>query len=118
MKFKHLPILLLTLLFVGSGTLYAAQQGQPSEKISGKIVDGLRLLSIDPNQADNHFTIYRGDYIQPSLDGSPTFEIVIPDLKVQKTFPVSDGSKPYIKMKKTGSLSLHCWSNERNDRSD
>ena len=102
MKFKHLSILLFTFLIVVPGSLFAAQQGQPSENISGKIVDGLRLLSIDPKQADNQFTIYRGDYIQPNLVGSAAFTIAIPELKVQKDFPVTDGSKPYIKMKKPG----------------
>jgi rhodanese-related sulfurtransferase len=98
MKFKHLPILLLTLLFVGPVAACAA----PATNVSGKIVDGLRLLSIDPSQTENNFVIYRGDYIQPSVVGSSSFEIIIPELKVKKTFPVAQGEKPYIKMKKPG----------------
>jgi rhodanese-related sulfurtransferase len=98
MKFKHLPILLLTLLLVGPVTTYAAT----AANISGKIADGLRLLSIDPAQTENNFVIYRGDYIQPSVVGSSAFEIVIPELKVKKAFPVAKGEKSYIKMKKPG----------------
>ncbi len=71
-------------------------------EISGKIVDGLRVLTIVPGQSNN-FVIYRGDYIQPSLGGLSRFALVIPELKIEKTFPAVEGERAYIKMKKPGS---------------
>jgi len=72
------------------------------QNISGEIVGGLRLLSIEPKQV-NDFVIYRGDYIQPSVSGQKHFTIEIPDLKITKTFPANEGERAYIKMKKPGS---------------
>lgn len=101
MKFKLLPVFLLA-LFLGSQTpTFAAQQNQP--EITGKIVNGLRLLMIGPEKANNHIVIYRGDYIQPALTSLTPFELVIPDLNIKKKFPAANDTKPYVKMKKVGS---------------
>lgn len=106
MKIKQLLILLLILLLSGAGVATSAQQAETSTKISGSIVNGLRLLSIGPDKSDNHFVVYRGDYIQPALVGSPSFEISIAELKINKAFPAATGTKPYIKMKKPGTYSF------------
>lgn len=106
MKFNKLPLLLLAFLLIGSGSTYAIQQGSPSPQISGKIVDGLRVLNIGSKVTDNNFVVFRGDYIQLKLAGSSSFEIIIPELKISKTFPAADGTKPYIKMKKPGRYSF------------
>lgn len=99
MRLKFIPVLLLALL-IGSQVTAAAQQGQP--EISGKIVNGLRLLMIGPDKTDNHIVIYRGDYIQPALTSLTPFEMVIPDLDIKKKFPAEANTKPYVKMKKVG----------------
>ncbi len=102
MKPTQLLILLLTLLFISPGSINAAQEEKTQPQISGTIVDGLRHLTIGPISSENNFVIYRGDYIQPSLSGETSFEIIIPELNERKTFPAPDGTKPYIKMKKPG----------------
>ena len=100
MKSKLLPVFLLALLLGSQMSADAAQQSQP--QISGKIVNGLRLLMIGPDKTANHMVIYRGDYIQPALTSLTPFEITIPELNIQKKFPAAADTKPYIKMKKIG----------------
>ena len=94
MKSKIIPFMMLTLL-IGLNVQSSAAQ------ISGEIVNGLRLLTLSPGKINN-FIIYRGDYIQPVSKGVDSFELLIPDLKVQKKFPVQEGEKAYVKMKKPG----------------
>ncbi len=72
--------------------------------ISGNLVNGLRVLTID-SSGDKNFTIYRGDYIKPQLVGNDSFTLTISDLKVSKTFPSKEGEKGYVKMKKIGEFS-------------
>ncbi len=104
MKRKTISLLLAALLscFIVQN---AVAQAINEPQISGKIVDGLRLLTIVPDKT-NDFAIYRGDYIQLSLSGLSSFSIAIPELKVEKTFPVKEGERAYIKMKKPGSYSF------------
>ena len=104
MSSKLIPILMLTLLLGSQLQADAAQQDQP--QISGKIVNGLRLLMIGPEKADNNIVIYRGDYIQPALTDLTPFEINVPELNIKKKFPVKGDTKPYVKMKKTGRYSF------------
>lgn len=101
MKRKYIVMLLASLLgcfLVASGVAHADSNSQ----ISGKVVNGLRLLTLVPGQ-ENAFVIFRGDYIQPSIKGLDRFTIEIPALNIMKTFPVKQGEPPYIKMKNTGS---------------
>lgn len=96
-----LTVALLSCFWVQGAIAQSANEVQ----ISGKIVEGLRLLTIEPGQA-NDFVIYRGDYIQPTLSGQDSFTIKIPQLKVEKTFPVKKGERAYIKMKKPGTYTF------------
>lgn len=80
----------------------ALAQTNSDVEVSGKIVGGLRLLTIVPDQ-ENNFVIYRGDYIQPVVIGQSRFTMTVPELKIDKTFPVAEGERAYIKMKKPGS---------------
>jgi rhodanese-related sulfurtransferase len=71
--------------------------------ISGRIEAGLRVLTVDPSAAEApHFTIYRGDYVRlESRNGQPV-TIVVPDLDVDKTYPVADDEKAYFKVPNAG----------------
>lgn len=101
---KTIILLLAALLscFIVQNTI---AQEISEEDISGEIIGGLRLLTIEPGQANN-FVIYRGDYIQPSISGQNRFTIAIPDLKIEKAFPAKEGERAYIKMKKPGSYTF------------
>ncbi len=83
----------------------AVAQAVTKSEISGEIVGGLRLLTIVPGEVNN-FVIYRGDYIQPAFSGLQRFAIAIPELQIEKIFPVAEGEQAYIKMKKPGSYSF------------
>ena len=100
MQLRMLIFILLALLLGGVVPGSAAQMAAVAE-ISGEIVNGLRVLSITPGK-ENNFVIYRGDYIQPKIAGVDSFAVLIPELHVQKQFPVKADEKAYIKMKKTG----------------
>jgi len=72
------------------------------EVMSGRIEDGLRVLTFDPDRPGARYKIYRGDYVRPELvDGAP-FTLEIPDLGVDMTVPVPEGQKPYFKVPDTG----------------
>jgi rhodanese-related sulfurtransferase len=100
MKRKYISLLLVALLgcfIVASGVAQVDSNAQ----ISGKVVNGLRLLTLLPGQ-ENEVVIYRGDYIQPSISGLDHFTIEIPELNLMKTFPAKEGERAYIKMKNAG----------------
>ncbi len=104
MKRTYISLLLVALLgcFIAvSGVVPVDAKSQ----ISGKVVNGLRLLTLLPGQ-ENDFVIYRGDYIQPSISGLDHFTIEIPELNIVKTFPAKEGERAYIKMKSAGSYSF------------
>ena len=83
----------------------AVAQTNSEAEVSGKIVGGLRMLTIVPDQANN-FVIYRGDYIQPALTGQSHFTLAVPELKIDKSFPAAEGERAYVKMKKPGSYNF------------
>ncbi len=70
--------------------------------VSGRIEDGLRVLTIDPARPDARYIVYRGDYVRPELaDGAP-FTIHIPSLGVDMSVPVPEGQKPFFKVPDAG----------------
>jgi len=99
--FRLLLAALMSCVFVLSTIAQAVSEPQ----ISGEIAGGLRLLTLVPGQT-NDFVIYRGDYVQPSISGLKRFAITIPELKVEKTFPVKEGEQAYIKMKSSGTYNF------------
>lgn len=80
-------------------------QGQ--DNISGRMEAGLRVLSFDPTAEGQKFRIYRGDYVRPEIVGGGRLHLVIPDLKVDASYPVAKGQgKPYFKVPGTGSFTF------------
>ncbi|MEZ4485041.1 MAG: hypothetical protein R2864_10765 [Syntrophotaleaceae bacterium] len=66
MKLKYISLLLVALLGCFFMVASGGAQGDINSQVSGKVVNGLRLLTLVPGQ-ENDFVIYRGDYIQPSV---------------------------------------------------
>ena len=93
-------LILFISLFIFCG--YALAQ---EPVISGKIEGGLRMITIEPG-GENHFVVYRGDYVQPHVTGVNQFEIDIPELRQVKSFPVKEGGKAYVKMSKAGTFAF------------
>ena len=83
----------------------AGQAGQSAQSptISGRIVDGLRVLTIDP-AAPGDFTIYRGDYVRLETTGNAPLKIAVPELGVEKSYPVPEGEKAYFKVPEAGAF--------------
>jgi len=72
------------------------------EVVSGRVEDGLRVLTFDLDHPGATYKVYRGDYIRPELvDGAP-FTIAIPALDVTMTVPVPEGGKTYFKVPDAG----------------
>jgi len=100
-------LLLISLIFsLAACTGGDSNSGRSSQeaKISGTIEGGLRVLTLDAVATDQHFTIYRGDYVRAQMAGDETFTINIASLDVDKQFPVAPGEKAYFKVPESGSF--------------
>lgn len=77
----------------------------PERQVSGKIINGYRILSVESTTFQVNFTVYRGDYIKfefnPSI-GHP--DLKIPALSVRQTLPDALEKAPYFKMKQIGTF--------------
>ncbi len=104
MKTKTTTWLLAAMLLAAlAGWAGCGQTEAPADDtISGRIDQGLRVLTIDPAAQDQVFRIYRGDYVRPELVGGAPFSLEIPDLGVDMSFPVAEGAKPYFKVPDAG----------------
>lgn len=104
MTLSHrIPILAFVALLFLAACSGSSDQAQNPE-ISGTIEGGLRVLTIDPVTQDQHFTIYRGDYVRAQLTNGEPFTIKIAALDVDKQFPPAEGDKPYFKVPEAGSF--------------
>jgi rhodanese-related sulfurtransferase len=78
------------------------QASSPSP-VSGRLVDGFRLLTVEEGREPLHFRVYRGDYVKfgfdPSL-GEPV--LAIPALSIREPLSADAGQNPYFKMKASG----------------
>jgi len=70
--------------------------------VSGRLEAGLRVLTFDPAAGDQHFTVYRGDYVRPELAGGGAFNLEIPRLDLARSFPGATGEQPYFKVPDAG----------------
>ncbi len=107
---RQVPTALLLLIALVSitacGDADSDKQSAPNNQgpaVSGRVEAGLRVLTIDASAATAaSFTVFRGDYVRiESATGEPV-TITIPDLQVNKTYPIADGEKAYFKLPKTG----------------
>lgn len=102
--FLVLALSLLTLAACG-GAGGGDQTRSAGPEISGRIEDGLRVLSFDPTAGRQDFTIFRGDYVRPEVLGGGRIRLISEDLGLDGTFPPPAGEKPYFKVPEVGSFS-------------
>ncbi len=89
-------------LFFNCVVGYAAPGEAPPE-VSGKIVDGFRVLSVKELRNNPAPVVFRGDYIKFRVDdGSRAPALSIPALKIDKKLPKAFEDAPYFKMKAKG----------------
>jgi rhodanese-related sulfurtransferase len=70
--------------------------------ISGRLEEGLRVLTFDPALPGMRYVIYRGDYVRPELVNGEPFTIEIPALDVTMSVPVPEGERTYFKVPEAG----------------
>lgn len=76
---------------------------QNSSQISGKVLQGYRVLTVPGAAKDVEFTVYRGDYLKFTFDENITRPTLsIPTLSIKKDLGKDIQTAPYFKMKKTG----------------
>jgi rhodanese-related sulfurtransferase len=101
-----LSMFVLALAACGGGDGGNGGQGQAAAGaapvISGRIEEGLRVLTVDPTRDGEKFTIYRGDYVRMELASGEAFTVSIPALEIEKSFPPAEGDKPYFKVSESG----------------
>ena len=106
MKKIKLSILCIIVTLVFSVSVQANTQSvRAKSQISGRIVNGLRILTVESNDKQTDFTVYRGDYIKFEFDHSIGDSILsIPELSVSETLAGDLAKSPYFKMKKIGTF--------------
>ena len=101
-------LLILTLSVTACGQSDQGANGSApktaAKEISGQIIDGLRVLTVSSTAQDQHFTIYRGDYVRIETTSGEPCTIKIAALDVDKVFPTSEGDTPYFKVPQAGSF--------------
>ena len=110
MKSKILRTALLILFFHSIGfTPSNSIAAQTAEGISGRIIGGYRVLSVEKPTEGNELalTVYRGDYIKFSVgDSIDNTNFSLPSLSINEDLPRHPNNAPYFKMKKTGVYSF------------
>lgn len=103
-------ILFTTILILSLTALAACSKSPDSAadpaapQVSGQVEGGLRVLTIDPAAADQHYRVYRGDYVRMQLTTGAGFTVEIPARETVKAYPTPEGEKPYIKFPDAGSF--------------
>ena len=104
---KWIALLALVWLALASG----AQSAVPD--VSGRLVEGLRLLPVPTGEVSLHYKVFRGDYIKFALPpGTRETMLKIPDLGIEERLPSDTAAAPYFKMKQSGRFAFTLGSRE------
>jgi len=97
-KWHVVATLTLMVVMIGAHPPLAAET-----PVSGRLMDGFRILSVTETETPLQWTVYRGDYIKFELPASGRpFILSVPDLGIQQPLTGDEGTDPYFKMKQTG----------------
>lgn len=100
-------IYLLGVFIAATAFCFAAGPGQLDRPVSGKIMNGIRILPVSHTDDPVILVVYRGDYIKfkvdPSLDG---LSLSIPGLEIETKLSRDITAAPYFKMKQAGSFAF------------
>ena len=103
---RWLVPLVLILTTVACGKSSETPPAGAAPAVSGRLEAGLRVLTIDPQAPDQHFRIYRGDYVRPESGTGASFTLEIPALEVNQVFPAVEGAPAYFKVPEAGSFAF------------
>lgn len=90
-------------IFIATLTAATEKPSGSPPPVSGRLVNGFRLLTVEDRQGPLHFRVYRGDYLKFIFD--PSLEdpvLAIPSLSIRQPLTMDDGTIPYVKMKAAG----------------
>jgi rhodanese-related sulfurtransferase len=104
MRKNALLVCLCLVIFLFPTFAFASTKAEFNEmQVSGKVVDGYRILTIPKGAQQVHFSVFRGDYIKFHFDSSVGDPILmIPVLSVKETLSDDPAKAPYFKIKKSG----------------
>jgi len=84
-----------------------AGPGQIEPTVSGKIINGYRVVPIEKTGTSLQLNVYRGDYVKFQVDSSVEgLALAIPGLSIQQVLSRNIDAAPYFKMKRTGSFAF------------
>lgn len=72
-----------------------------AERVSGRLVNGFRVIDAAQLKDNYRLSVYRGDYIKFDLEGGSPVKFSIPALGMEKKLVPGDEA-PYFKMKQVG----------------
>jgi rhodanese-related sulfurtransferase len=106
-KAKYIIIAIAAALLIAASFHVGADKPSESKVVSGSVEGGFRVLPIDVSEKEQHYTVYRGDYIKFKIQGSlQTLVLSIPQLSIKKGLPSDFDEAPFFKMKKMGKFTF------------
>ncbi len=98
---RYKPWLVIVLVVVA--LLLTGTRKVAFSSVSGQVINGFRVLTLENTGAPAHLVVYRGDYIKFVIDKDSEQSVVrIPDLDIETPTDGDPEVAPYFKMKKTG----------------
>ncbi len=102
----RLGIIILS-AFIVFGAAFLVQgkghQAEVQQQISGRMVDGIRVIDVRIDRQSLNYTVYRGEairFILPPQMGTPVLSI--PSLAISVKIQKRGNNQPHIELKKTG----------------
>ena len=106
---KSLLVIISIIFFTHStiGSVISADDQNTEPVVSGEVVNGYRILSLDTAAGSVDLKVYRGDYIKfkfaPDVKGPL---LSIPELAIHKRLPDHPAQAPHFKMKTPGTFAF------------
>ena len=86
-----------------------AGKEKPIIRPNGKLVDGVRIINLEPGSILSNIYVYRGEQVKLKIDKVPfTFSIHIPDFKVSREVNKGEDLEIKFKAKKKGVFPVFC----------
>ncbi|MFC1668989.1 rhodanese-like domain-containing protein [Spirochaetota bacterium] len=104
MKLNYFISLIIAAILI-TGCIEKAGTTKNISNVDGVLKNGLRHINVSKNKKIK-IKVFRGDYIVPVLEKENSYSVILPQLKINKKYPVKNGRKKYIKMKKAGSFKI------------
>lgn len=92
-------ILLTGILLFSKG--YASEPSA-TDRVSGTLVNGFRVLGVGQAGDAPEFFVFRGDYIKFDIGALPAAVLSVPALDIEQALSRDLSQAPYFKMKETG----------------